>query len=143
MRIILFLGLLFPILSACTSSLAVVATGNEGEYLSIGRNMAGPFSSLELAQVEANKNATEFCDKMGLRYKKKYAIDRPMAVGQAPESSLYFTCIDPKNLGRPVAESGPIKPSISDEIQKLFVLKEKGVLTDSEFQTAKRKLLGL
>ncbi|MHB8056822.1 MAG: SHOCT domain-containing protein [Desulfuromonadaceae bacterium] len=138
-----FLVLLFPILSACTSSLAVVATGNEGEYLSIGRNMASVFSSLELAQKEAIRNATEFCDKMGLTYKKKYAIDRPMAIGQAPESSLYFTCIDPKNPGNHVVESGPIKPGISEEIQKLFVLKEKGVLTDSEFQTAKRKLLGL
>ena len=92
-----FIALLLPLLSACTSSLAVMATGKEGEFVSVGRNMAGPFSSLELAQEEAKNNAIETCEKMGKKYKKLYAIDRPMAVAQAPESTLYFTCVDPNN----------------------------------------------
>lgn len=143
MKKIYYIILLLPILSACTSSLAVVATGNGGEYLSIARNMAGPFSSLELAQVEAIKNATEFCEKMGMTYKKKYAVDRPMAIAQAPESSLYFTCANPNAPNEVSAKSDSVKPGVADEIQKLVSLKEKGVLSESEFQAAKKKLLSL
>lgn len=135
--------LLFPILSACTSSLAVMATGKEGEYLSIGRNMAGPFSSLERAQKEAKKNATEFCEKMGMTYKKKFAVDRPMAIGQVPESSLYFTCVYPNAPNEVSTTSDSVKSGITEEIQKLVSLKDKGVLSESEFQAAKKKLLGL
>lgn len=143
MKKIYYIVLLIPILSACTSNLAVVATGNEGEYLSIGRNMAGPFSSLELAQVEAIKNATEFCEKMGMTYKKKYAVDRPMAIVQAPESSLYFTCVNPNAPNEVSTTSNSVKSSVAEEIQKLVSLKDKGVLSESEFQSAKKKLLGL
>jgi hypothetical protein len=32
--------------------------------------------------------------------------------------------------------------SVSDEIQKLAKLKEQGILSDDEFQTAKKKLIG-
>ena len=32
--------------------------------------------------------------------------------------------------------------NLSDELQKLAQLKEKGILSDDEFQTAKRKLIG-
>ncbi len=34
------------------------------------------------------------------------------------------------------------KPSLSDELAKLSILRDKGVLTDAEFENQKRKLLG-
>jgi len=93
MKMFFMLIIILLALTGCTSSIGVMATSKEGEYVSVARNMAGPFSSLELAQQEAIDKAVEHCKKMGLAYKKLYAIDRPMAVAQAPESSLYFTCI--------------------------------------------------
>jgi hypothetical protein len=33
-------------------------------------------------------------------------------------------------------------PNLSDELQKLAALKSQGVLSDSEFQAAKKRLLG-
>jgi len=86
--------LLLPVIASCTSHIAAVPTGKEGEFVVVGRNMAGPLSSLKLAQQEAIKTAIETCNKMGKSYKKLYAIDRPMAIAQAPESTLYFTCVD-------------------------------------------------
>jgi hypothetical protein len=38
--------------------------------------------------------------------------------------------------------SAPATPSMADELQKLASLKESGVLTEEEFQQAKRRLIG-
>lgn len=80
------------LVTACTSSIPVVKTNNPDEYVVVGRNSASVFSSLKLAQEEAELQANEHCKALGKTYKKNYAIDRPMAVAQVPESTLYFTC---------------------------------------------------
>lgn len=80
--------------AACTSSIPITRTNNPDEYVVVARNMAAVFSSLQLAQEEAELRAMEHCEIMGKVFKKNYAIDRPMAVAQAPESTLYFTCIE-------------------------------------------------
>lgn len=82
------------LVTACTSSIPVVKTNNPDEYVVVGRNSAAVFSSLQLAQEEAELRAKEHCNALGKAYKKNYAIDRPMAVAQVPESTLYFTCIN-------------------------------------------------
>ena len=159
--------LLLPILTACTSSIAVMATGKDGEYVVVGRNMAGPFSSLELAQQEAVEKSTEACNKMGMSYKKLYSIDRPMAVGQVPESTLYFTClvnnvdgsvvvgIDgsttagassalsniPTNVQREVASSTNEVGADRNEMAALIsILEKKGVLTRSDVNEELKRL---
>jgi hypothetical protein len=150
------------ILAGCTSSIGVMATSRDGEYVSVARNMAGPFSSLELAQQEAINNAIDHCKKMGLSYKKLYAIDRPMAVAQAPESSLYFTCIsldakaqtqDPSTTATPDKSKANLAPSqmknalpsVSDgytlEMQALIsVLEKKGILMKEDVTEELRTL---
>lgn len=85
---------LATLLTACTSSIPIVKTNNPDEYVVVGRNSASVFSSLQLAQEEAELRAKEHCNALGKAYKKNYAIDRPMAVAQVPESTLYFTCIN-------------------------------------------------
>jgi hypothetical protein len=122
-----------------------MATGKEGEFVSVGRNMAGPFSSLELAQEEAKKNAIETCEKMGKKYKKLYAIDRPMAIAQAPESTLYFICVDPNNgdtseVSKTAIATTQSIPASADNMSNytiemkalITVLEKKGLLTRIE-----------
>jgi hypothetical protein len=116
------------LLAACTSSLPVVPTGNAGEYLVVARNSASVFSSLEEAQKEAQLRAMEYCRGMGKPYIKRYSIDRPMAIAQVPESSLYFSC---GNL----REVGATAESVSDAKQA-----PAGVLT---LDQAKTKCLDL
>lgn len=153
MRKIYFILLLAPMLSACTSSLAVTATGKEGEFVSIGRNMAGPFSSLKLAQEEAKKNAIEACSKMGKTYKKLYAIDRPMAIAQAPESTLYFTCVGPNKGETTKASNAAISTTLTTPVPTditsndtikmaalINVLEKKGIVTSSEIRDEITKL---
>lgn len=86
--------LFIVMISACTSSIPITKTNNPDEYVVVARNMASVFSSLQLAQEEAELRAKEHCEVMGKAFKKNYAIDRPMAVAQAPESTLYFTCVE-------------------------------------------------
>jgi hypothetical protein len=42
----------------------------------------------------------------------------------------------------PPPSSSPEAPSVSTELQRLAELRDKGVLTESEFQNQKRKILG-
>lgn len=160
--------LLLPLISACaTTHLPVMATGKDGEYVVVGRNMAGPFSSLELAQQEAIDQAIEACNKMGKSYKKIYSIDRPMAIAQAPESTLYFNCVDPTSSSISTSDSSPaaILPtppkhldtdsqltregavskdevvSHTNEMEALIViLEKKGILTKAEVIEELKKL---
>lgn len=41
-----------------------------------------------------------------------------------------------------IAPAAPAAPDLASELEKLKALKDQGVLTDQEFQTAKAKLLG-
>ena len=88
-------------LAGCTSSLPIIQTGNSGEYLVVARNSASIFSSIEIAQKEAVSQAVNYCIGLGKMYVKKYVIDRPMALGQVPESNLYFTCTDSSSTTTP------------------------------------------
>lgn len=146
--------LLLPVvlLSGCTSSIGVMATAKDGEYVSVARNMAGPFSSLELAQQEAIDKATEYCSKMGLSYKKLYAIDRPMAIAQAPESTLYFTCITMNNkesadssktevLNNNADKGKMIEDQLYVKLSNLRKLLDNGTITKEEFEREKGKIL--
>ena len=43
------------------------------------------------------------------------------------------------NSGKPVIQS--LGPNVAEELEKLHALKEKGILTDAEFEQRKKKLL--
>lgn len=102
-------------LAACTSSLPIMTTAVPGEHLVIARNSGSIFSSLEEAQKEAITQAMNYCQGLGKVYSKRYVVDRPMAVGQVPESSLYFNCIDPIKVTGKDADKGMDKTVKSPE----------------------------
>ena len=58
--------------------------------------------------------------------KEAYAIER------AKKHNIPYRIIESKNN---------LKDSISEELEKLAALKEKGILTDEEFSVAKAKIL--
>lgn len=83
------------LLAGCgTKSLPVAHTGVEGEYVVVASHYMSFGSSIEIAQQEAIDKAKEACGKMGKSYEKKYSIDRPLGIGQVPESTLFFKCVD-------------------------------------------------
>jgi len=128
------------ILCSCTSSLPIKATGETDEYVVIARNSAAIFSSLELAQKEAVSKAMAYCRGMGKNYVKKYAIDQPMAIGQVPESTLYFIC----SSNNKTALSSDTSNKMSDSVQKLEDLNtmlKKGLITKQEYDSKKQEIL--
>lgn len=145
MKVRLFsaIAILIASLSGCgTTSLPVAETGNSGEYIVVARNMESVFSNLEAAQQEAVTRAMEKCSNMGKVYKKRYSIDKPMAVGQVPESTLYFSCEDKSTANETSTALKP--PPTSDifvELTKLDDLRKRGILTQEEFDAQKKKLL--
>lgn len=67
------------------------------------------------------KQARTFCDEARERISNKPAATAPI----------------------PVAAPAGAQIDIADQLQKLAVLKDSGILTEEEFQTQKKKLLGM
>jgi hypothetical protein len=93
----LTLLLSLTLLGCGTTSVPVNSTGNPNEYVVYAKNFMSVFSSLEEAQRETVTQAMNYCSNLGKTYTKKYSLDKPMALGQVPESTLYFTCTDSSN----------------------------------------------
>ena len=88
------------LLSGCGVRSTVVSKTNvDGEYVVRASDQKGPLSSLSAAREGAIRTAIETCKEMGKVYKKGYSIDQGLsyaALGQVPESTLYFRCVDRK-----------------------------------------------
>ena len=105
-------------LAACgTTSTPITPTGNADEYIVSAKHYMSVFSSIEEAQKEAETRAMNYCIGIGKIYTKKYALDRPMAIGQVPESTLYFTCSDSRKptspTGAPSSDAGALEQAKS------------------------------
>lgn len=140
--------LLLAFVSGCTTSLPVTNTGTPNEYVVVARNSASVFSSLEEAQKEAESKAMFYCTGMGKVYVKKYSLDRPMAIAQVPESSLYFTCKKEGAIGNAPNQQvfdKVVRPESSKdmytELTKLDELRKKGIISEAEFEAQKKKIL--
>ena len=53
----------------------------------------------------------------------------------------YNTIVDFRNSNTAITQSSESRLSTADELEKLFNLKEKGIISDAEFQSRKVKLL--
>ena len=128
--------------TGCTTSLPVTNTGTPHEYVVVARNSASVFSSLEEAQKEAESKAMSYCTGMGKVYVKKYAMDRPMALGQIPESSLYFTCSNPKEeITTPKTTTTNETSNSMKKLEDLNTMLKKGLITQEEYNTKKQEIL--
>lgn len=128
-------------LVGCTSSIPVMPTGTPHEYVVVARHMASVFSSLEEAKKEAESKAMNYCMGIGKIYSKKYAIDRPMAIGQVPESSLYFTCNTNIENTNPQADVNVNSSSTIKKMEELNVMLKSGLINQDEYNTKKHELL--
>jgi hypothetical protein len=81
------------------------------------------FTSGNKALIEQTdkKQARTFCDEARERISNKSAAAAPVPVAAQPGTQV----------------------DVADQLQKLAALKEKGILTEEEFQAQKKKLLGM
>ena len=128
-------------LSSCTSSTPIVKTDKSDEYVVVARHMASVFSSLEEAQNEAESRAMAYCLGMGKVYVKKFAIDRPMAIGQVPESSLYFACSAKDDIQITSEKKAESSSSTKKKIEELHEMLNNGLITQEEYKIKKDELL--
>jgi len=94
----------------------------------------------------ATAEATRYCQELGKYLKIISTSERKgmYLVGEMPSFTLVFRPVDfpdtlkAENSAVPVTESGDFHTMLL----KLDDLRKKGILTDDEFQTEKRKILG-
>lgn len=136
------------ILAGCGASMPVQRTGNANEYV-ISRSDKGPLGSLSGVKAAATAEATGFCTslKKNGKFKEKHSIDKERAVFVWPETTLYFECTEDgaaHATGQTDAKPSP-EPlrarTAYDELLKLDELRKKGVITEAEFESEKKKLL--
>lgn len=146
--------------SGCGTNMPTQKTGNANEYV-INRDDKSPFGNLPSVKKSVSIDATKFCEAMNKKSVEKYSIDKERAVFVWPESTLYFECVEPiqdaelnrqklrKNADSAieVKKDNRIKDEpqkynyVYSELVKLDELRKKGILTDSEFDDQKKKLL--
>ena len=120
--------------------------GNSGEYV-LNRDDKSPFGSLPSVKRAVSADAASFCAAMNKKSIEKYSIDKERAVLVWPESTLYFECVEPGQeasvtRAQPRNETGSQQSgSVYSELIKLDELRKKGILTESEFEAQKQKLL--
>jgi hypothetical protein len=121
-------------------------TGNADEFV-INRDDKGPFGNLAGVKKSVAADAANFCESMGKKAVEKYSIDKDRAVLVWPETTLYFEC---KSVGEattaPSAQDRkaevPRPSTMYDELLKLDELRKKGIISEAEFESEKKKALG-
>jgi hypothetical protein len=139
-------ALLVASVSGCGTNMSVQKTGNTNEYV-INRDDKSPFGSLASVNAAVAADAATFCGKLNKKVSEKYSIDKERAVLVWPETTLYFECLDPSASAG--ADSSQLKPAndaqrsskVYEDLLKLDELRKKGVITEAEFESEKKKLL--
>lgn len=149
------------VLAACTSTTGVVPIGQDTYMIGSQGKSPGGFSGSE-AKVLAFAEAQKFCSAQGKNVQVINTQQSDMSFGKNATSEIQFMCLskgDPA-LGRPRLERVPdqvihVKTPIPDrqspaadkpkdlysELLKLEDLKKRGLLSESEFEQQKKRLL--
>ena len=153
-------AVLFPVcvaLAGCASSKNVVSLGNN-TYAVTAEASTGFFRHPERLEARARADAAKFCESQGKVLKiLSVTTGQPHFGGGFASSKVTFMALnpgDPALTAAPApAESGepavvapaaaPVAPTdvLYAELIKLNDLRQKGLITDEEYQAQKRKIL--
>jgi len=147
-------------LASCASNSGVVPIGKD-TYL-VSRQAATGFTGSGTLKGDAIREATDFCEsrKKTLQVVSTQEAQPPFILANFPKAEVQFMCLDANDpeLGRPKLQKTPdtvveVKPSeaprltqpqkndIYAELLKLDDLRKRGIITEPEFESQKRKLL--
>jgi len=147
-------------LTGCATSSGVTPLGED--TFSISRNGAGFWSSTAQVKAEALKDAESYCVSKGRKLQVVRTDQHEMSgrPGDFPGAEVQFMCLnsnDPE-LNRPklrkeanavieikqdirTKDSSEKSKDVYSELIKLDDLRKKGILSESEFDTQKKRLL--
>ena len=152
---------LILLLVGCASNSGVTSIGKD-TYM-VSRQAATGFSGSGNLKAEAFREASEHCERMGksLQVVSTHEATPPYVFGNFPKAEVQYMCLasGDVDLNRPklkkvadttieVKSETRIKtePAMSSdyyaELVKLDDLRKRGIITDVEFDTQKKKLLG-
>jgi len=131
-------------------------------YLLVKQNFAGAFGNLSKTKIEAIQDAAEFAAKQGKIAIPLSTNEIPARPGQFPTIEYQFRVVDKNDpeaertslepradvvvkveqpSGSVPAPAAAIKPDLYSELIKLDDLRKRGIISDSEFESMKAKLL--
>jgi hypothetical protein len=146
--------------SGCASNSGVVSIGED--TFMVSRQAATGFSGSGTLKAEAFAEATSYCKRLGkaLQVINTYEAKPPYILANFPKAEVQFMCLDKgdNELARPKlkeradnvveikAESKIIVESnkeidVYSELVKLNDLLTKGIISQSEFELLKQKIL--
>lgn len=153
-------GAVFLFISA--SSTGVVPIGKDTYMVSM--QAATGFSGSGKLKSKVFKEATEYCKKLNknLQVVSTWEASPPYILANFPKAEITFMCLDtsdpeymrPKlkteadtsievniNGAEQIGKGATSKPDLYSELIKLEDLKKRGLISDSEFEVLKQKLL--
>jgi hypothetical protein len=158
MKIIIITVVVF--LAGCASNSGVIPIGKD--TFMVSRQAATGFSGSGTLKAEAFQEAAQYCEKLGksMQVVSTHEASPPYILANFPKAEVQFMCLDAQDaeLNRPklrkeadsvieVKKDIRIKDEpqksnyVYSELIKLDELRKKGILTDSEFDVQKKKLL--
>ena len=147
MKVLLALSMGVLILSGCASNSGVVPNGDD--TFMVSRQAATGFSGLGTLKADAIQEANQYClqqDKT-LHVISATEAEPPFILGNFPKADVKFSCVDIAANSRDVSDSSDDqkqtenRESIYADLERLNDLRERGILTDAEFDAEKKKLL--
>jgi hypothetical protein len=160
MKSILYATLIPACLIGCASNSGVTTIGKD-TYL-VSRQAATGFSGSGTLKAEVFQEATQFCERSGkhLQVVSTHEAAPPYIFGNFPKAEVQFMCLNAKDaeLGRPKLRKEPdsvveVKSEIRSKVEvtptmdvyneliKLDELRKKGIISDAEFDSQKKKIL--
>jgi len=148
-------------LAGCASNSGVMPIGQD-TYM-VSRQAATGFSGSGTLKSEAFQEANEYCTNLGksIQVVNTSESSPPYVLGNFPKAEIQFMCLSAKDaeLTRPklkkeadavveikndisVKDNSEKSKDIYAELIKLDELHKKGIITDSEFNSQKKKILG-
>jgi hypothetical protein len=115
---------------------------SEDTYLIKRSDKAGIFGNAIEMREDVIREANEFAESKGKIAEKVVLSETPVGFGRFATVEYTFRLVDKQPAARD-SENGAPEPNkdIYTELMKLDDLRERGLLTDEEFQAQKRKLL--
>jgi hypothetical protein len=147
-------------LAGCASNSGIMPIGKD--TFMVSRQAATGFSGSGTLKAEAFQEANRYCEGLSksLQVVSTHEAAPPYIFGNFPKAEIQFMCLDSKDteLNRPklkkeadsvIEIKSEIKtkneqPKVVDayaELIKLDELRKKGIITDSEFEAQKKKIL--
>lgn len=143
-----FYFLLTVLLVGCASNSGVVPIGDD--MFMVSRQAATGFSGLGTLKADALQEANQYCvaqNKMAQVISATEA-EPPFILGNFPKADVQFRCVDAalKHSDDISADSKSTdqpedRNDVYGQIEMLDDLRDRGILTDAEFDAEKKKLL--